>query len=235
MTYTELAGKLLPGFLRAHILHFEAVTEKRVASFAAALPEGARLLDAGAGEGQFAHLFRKHRYCGVDLAIGDTGWNYARLDAVADLQALPFRADCFDAAIHINTLEHVREPVAVMREIGRTLAPGGRLILVAPFEWEVHQSPHDYFRYTRHGMRYVLERAGFDAIEVEPLGGYFRLLARRLLNGLKCFSGGARWILYVPAAIVLAPPALILPCFDFLDRKRDFTLGYICTAQKKPR
>ena len=41
-----------------------------------------------------------------------------------------------------------------------------------------------------------------------------------------------RWLLFVPAAILLVPPALILPFLDFLDRDRNFTLGYICTARK---
>ena len=71
------------------------------------------------------------------------------------------------------------------------LAPGGRLLLAAPHEWEVHQAPHDYFRYTRFGLRYLLEKAGLEPIEMRAVGGYFRLLARRLLNGLQFFSGGA--------------------------------------------
>ncbi len=32
---------------------------------------GARVLDAGAGEGQYARHFARQRYCGVDLAVGD--------------------------------------------------------------------------------------------------------------------------------------------------------------------
>jgi hypothetical protein len=64
------------------------------------------------------------------------------------------------------------------------------------------------------------------------VGGYFRLLARRLLNGLQFFTGGARWILFVPAAALLVPPALLLPLLDGFDGKKDFTLGYICTARK---
>ena len=54
-------------------------------------------------------------------------------------------------------------------------------------------------------------------------GGYFRLLARRLLNGLQFFTGGVRWLWFLPAAILLVPPALILPLLDFLDRDRNFT------------
>ena len=109
---------------------------------------------------------------------------------------------------------------------------GGQLLLVAPHEWEVHQSPHDYFRYTRHGLELLLGRAGFGDIHVTAVGGYFRLLARRLLNGLQFFTGGARWILFIPAAALLVPPAMILPLLDGLDAEKNFTLGYICTARK---
>jgi hypothetical protein len=52
------------------------------------------------------------------------------------------------------------------------------------------------------------------------------------LNGLQFFSGGFRWIGFLPAALLLVPPALLAPSLDFLDRERNFTLGYICTAKK---
>jgi hypothetical protein len=113
------------------------------------------------------------------------------------------------------------------------LAPGSPILVAAPHEWEVHQPPHDYFRYTRYGLTHLLQRAGFERIEIEPAGGYFRLLSRRLLNGLQFFTGGARWLLFLPAAALAVPPALILPFFDFLDRDRNFTLGYVCRARKR--
>jgi SAM-dependent methyltransferase len=222
----------LPRPLRRQVLHFEAQIEDAVAAFAGALPAGARLLDAGSGEGQYARYFAGQRYCGVDLAVGDAAWDYSRLDAIADLTALPFRDGAFDAAAHIVTIEHLREPAQALAEIARTLKPGAPLLLVAPHEWEVHQAPHDYFRYTRHGLQYLLEKSGFETRELRPVGGYFRLLARRLLNGLQFFSGGARWLLFAPAAACLVPPALILPMFDFLDGEKNFTLGYICVAVK---
>ena len=223
----------LPGPLRRHILHFEAEIEEAVAGFAARLPEGARVLDAGAGEGRFAPPFHACRYCGVDLAVGDAAWDYGHLDAIADLTALPFPQAAFQAAIHIVTLEHLREPACALAEIARVLVPEGTLLLAVPHEWEVHQAPHDYYRYTRYGLVYLLEKAGFEISELRACGGYFRLLARRLLNGLQFFEGGARWLGFLPAAMLLIPPALILPLFDFLDRQRHFTLGYICTARKR--
>ncbi len=232
MSYTGFAYRL-PRPLRRHILNFEVEIEDAVSAFARALPAGARVLDAGAGEGQYRDHFARHRYCGVDLAVGDAGWDYSRLDALADLTALPFRTAVFDAAVHIVTIEHLREPAAALAEIARSLAPGGMLLIAAPHEWEVHQAPHDYFRYTRYGLQYLLEKSGFEVREMRAAGGYFRLLARRLLNGLQFFTGGLRWLLFVPAAILLVPPALILPLLDPLDRDRNFTLGYVCTAQRR--
>ena len=231
MRYSGLAYRL-PRPLRRHILHFETEIEEAVAAFAASLPAGARVLDAGAGEGQYARHFAAQRYCGVDLAVGDAAWDYSRLDVIANLGALPFRPRVFDAALHIVTIEHLPEPGLALAEISRALKPGARLLIAAPHEWEVHQAPHDYFRYTRHGLRYLLEKAGLEPVEIRPVGGYFRLVARRLLNGLQFFTGGARWLGFVPAAILLVPPALILPFLDALDGERNFTAGYIATARK---
>jgi SAM-dependent methyltransferase len=214
--------------LERHVLHFEASIERAVEAFAASLPDGARVLDAGAGEGRYAGRFARQHYVGVDLGVGDASWNYSGLEAIADLCALPFGPGAFDACINVVTLEHVREPAAALREIARVLKPGGTLLLVVPHEWEVHQAPHDYFRFTAHGVRYLLEGAGFADLRIEPVGGFFRLLARRLLNGLRFFPAPL-----VPlAALLLAPPALVLPGLDFLDRERSFTLGYLCTARK---
>src|SRR5215813_6219951 len=102
MRYTGLAYRL-PRFLRRHILHFEVAIDDAVGEFAASLASGVRVLDAGAGEGQYRHRFAGQQYCGVDLAIGDAGWDYTKLDALADLGALPFRDATFAAAIHLVT------------------------------------------------------------------------------------------------------------------------------------
>ena len=123
MTYTSWAYRL-PRPLRRHILHFEVEIEDAVKALGAGLPRGARVLDAGAGEGQYRRFFAAQRYCGIDLAVGDTAWDYSGLDAVADLTALPFRDGAFEAALNIVTLEHLREPARALAEIARTLRPG---------------------------------------------------------------------------------------------------------------
>lgn len=222
----------LPRRLHRLILRFEAMIEDRVADFARSLPAGTRVLDAGAGECRYAREFSHCRYVAVDLAVGDADWDYSRLDGVADLARLPFRDGSFGAAINIVVLEHVRDPGAVLGELSRVLAPGARLLLAAPQEWGVHQAPHDYFRYTRSGLQWLLERAGFGDIEIEAGGGFFTLLGRRLLDSILYFQGGWRWLLFLPAAAVCGVSGVLLPMLDFLDPTRNTTLGYVCTARK---
>lgn len=214
--------------LRDHILHFESVIRKSVDRFAASLPAGSRVLDAGAGEGQYKSRFAHHRYTGVDLGIGDTDWNYEGLDCIARLEQLPFADASFDACVNIVTLEHVPDPARVLCEISRALAPGGRLLLIAPHEWEEHQTPHDYWRFTRYGLERLLKQSDFTQIQIEPIGGFFRLLARRMANAPQFFPAPLNWL----AMLVLAPPVLLLPFLDPIDRKKNFTLGFLCHAQK---
>lgn len=225
-------GRFVPSFLLRRLMRVETEIEAAVGSFSDSLPSGARVLDAGAGEGRYARHFHGKRYIGVDLAIGDGDWNYSDLDALADLAALPVPDGAFDAVLNIVTLEHTPEPARVLCELARALKPGGRLLLVAPQQWEVHQAPHDYYRYTRHGLTYLLQDAGLHVEEMQPLGGYFTLLARRLVGSLNFFQSGVRWVFFPFVVLAVGPAALLLPALDRLDSKKDFTLAYICVARK---
>lgn len=222
MTCAE-ARRRWPAWLRRRVFTFETFIEDSVSAFARALPAGARLLDAGAGEAQYARLFPHVRYVGVDLAIGDPEWDYRRLHAIADLEQLPFPDGAFDAALHIVTLEHLARPAAALAELARVMRPGAALLLVAPQEWEVHQAPHDYYRYTRYGLEYLLAQAGFRMEEIRPAGGLFLVISRRLLNACQMLP----WLLPL-----LAPLAMLAAMLDPLDRQKNFTLGYRCLARR---
>ena len=228
MTPTETLRRRLPSWLFRYLLSFEAGIDSAVLGFARTLPQGARVLDAGAGEGQYRAQFTRQSYVGFDLGIGDREWDYSGLDVIGDLSHMPFCNGSFNAVVNIVTLEHLTEPWAAVSEMERVLAPGGKVLIVAPQDWEVHQAPHDYFRYTRYGLRHLLERAGFTDIHVFPMGGFFRVVSRRLLTAPRMFHGWRRWLI----APFFVAPAVVLPLFDSLDPNRDFTLGYTCTARK---
>ena len=55
----------------------------------------------------------------------------------ADIRALPFQKDCFDAVIDCSTLDHVQNYPIALAEYRRVLKPGGRLLL---FCWATDQT-----------------------------------------------------------------------------------------------
>ena len=228
MSYAGLR-RLVPGWLRREVFYFETRIDEGLREFAGQLKPGAAVLDAGAGEGQYRDHFSRQKYTGVDLGVGDAAWNYAGLDCVADLLRLPFANDSFDAFVSVVTLEHVTEPGLAIAEMARVARVGAMLYLVVPHEWEVHQHPHDYWRFTKFGVKRLLEQNGWDVLRLEPGGGFFRLLSRRLMNGLQFLPG---WLMPL-AAIFVAPAALLTGLLDGLDSQRDYTLGYICWAKRK--
>jgi SAM-dependent methyltransferase len=228
-----VAKRMVPSVLYERLDPFEAAIQKFVSHVAAETGDGTRVLDAGAGECRFKPLFARARYVGVDFAQGDPVWDYSKLDAVARLEALPFRDGVFDHVISIVVLEHTPEPPKVIREFERVLKPGGMIHIVVPHMWEEHQRPYDFFRFTSNGLRHLLESAGLQPLDVAPVGGFFWQLGRRLMGVLMFAQGGWRWILFP----VLAPFfGLVLPicCYylDPLDKDRSYTLGFKAQARK---
>jgi len=227
------AERVLPkSFLRA-LDPFESLVSERLAAFAQEIMDRSLVLDAGAGECRYAPLFKAHRYVAIDNSVGDITWDYSRLDVIGDLEQIPVSTDAVDAVISVVVLEHTRRPQQVVDEMARVMRPYGRLFIVVPNQWEVHQSPNDFFRFTQYGVNHLLTTSGLRILKIEPVGGFFWLMSRRCVNALTFFQGGIKW----PIFLILAPfLGFFLPVVfyfaDRLDERRDFTLGYICIGEK---
>lgn len=223
----------LPEWLRYRLDPYNSEADRFVARTAADLPDGSRVLDAGAGECRHAAAFAHTHYFATDNGLGDElRWDYSNLDLLSNLEALPVADDSVCAVLNINVLEHVSDPLTVLRECLRVLRPGGQLFLVAPQSWLMHQAPHDYYRFTQHGLEYLLTKAGFSELRLEAIGGTFWNLGSRSLYILTHFDGKR-----LPLAILLAPIfgfLIPLACYylDKLDRRHWDTLGYKVVARK---
>ncbi len=234
----------LPDWLRKRIEVNRYEVLKMLDQAQAEIPAGARLFDAGSGEGRYKHYFTHTRYTGLDLAVGDDAWDYTGLDVQGNLQVLPFSDNTFDAAVCIQTMEHVNEPFIVTAEIARVLKPGARYYLSAPMNWHQHQKPYDFFRYTSFGWQHLLESSGMHIVEMRPWGGYFWFLSFNLQTMHTWLFPKARtrwqWLLQLPFQIlvqglffILLP--LILFYMDRLDTQKDATLGWVVIAEKIER
>jgi len=142
---------------------------------------GRAVLEVGAGIGNLTvHLLPRDRYRATDVnpdyldylenfAVGKPYLEVADLRA-EDEAGFASLAGRFDTVLCLNVLEHLDEPVPVLRNFRTALAPGGHAIVLVP------QGPRRYnsldralghrLRYTRDRLRAVATEAGF---EVEAL------------------------------------------------------------------
>jgi 2-polyprenyl-3-methyl-5-hydroxy-6-metoxy-1,4-benzoquinol methylase len=86
---------------------------------------------------------------------------------VVDVTSMEF-VDEWDVILCVSVLEHVPEVHAAVERIHRALKPGGCAVIVAPMCFPYHDEPHDYWRFTVHGVRYMLRN--FDRVDVRSKG-----------------------------------------------------------------
>lgn len=141
-------------------------------NFARRTKRGMLVLDAGAGRSPYRRMFKHATYESADIAQTD-----GKLDYVCNLTDIPVEDGRYDRVLFNQVLEHVTDPPAVLAELYRVLKPGGQILCSCPLSFHEHQKPYDYFRYTKYGLRYLFEQAGFEVTTLTWLEGYFGTVA----------------------------------------------------------
>jgi len=100
---------------------------------------GARVADAGCGEGYGAALLHRHgagRVVGLEMAPDVAGHAGARYPSVAsvrgDLAHLPLAAASLDVVVSAQVIEHLADQPGFIAECARVLRPAGTLLLTTP-------------------------------------------------------------------------------------------------------
>ena len=173
------------------------------------LPDGARILDAGCGSGRnMVELARLGTVTGVELS--ETSVALARERDVGEVIAgsvleMPFADDSFELAVSLDVIEHLEDDLGALRELRRTVAPGGALLLTVPayqWLWSGHDEiNHHHRRYTRRTLQRVAEQAGWSQVRTT----YFNSL--------------------------LLPAAIVLRVLDRINRRRRRSRASTCGSR----
>lgn len=170
------------------------------------------VLDVGCADAWARMMLVDCEYIGLDYPTTAISMYRTSPDVFADGKAIPFADGSFDTVLLLEVLEHVREPDEVLREVARVLKPAGTLLLSMPFLYPLHDAPHDYRRYTEHGLRQAVSATGLVTGDLVPRAPGLESAA--LLTAIACAesvinaSRRQRWrLIFAPLFIALIPVA----------------------------
>jgi len=167
------------------------ITRPRIRAFLERYRTDGKTLDIGCGNRLYGDLFPNA--VSVDRAPREG----VTVDVVADAHDLrAFGDGSFDTVLCTEVLEHLHTPAQAIAEFRRVLRPGGTLLLTTRFVYPLHDTPGDYYRFTKYGLRHLLR--DFEIVELIEEAGTVETLAvlcQRIgfqcdtlwLKPLKCF------------------------------------------------
>jgi SAM-dependent methyltransferase len=145
---------------------------KLIADLLQLKPPPAALLDIGCDKGFFLDEARRHGYTVAGVEPSERSREYCQcigINVAADISQVE---GTFDAVVMNHALEHIIDPVTLLRDIHRLLNPGGVVMIRVPdFDslwssvlkdrWCWFQPYAHYFHYTQRSLRQLLEQSGF--------------------------------------------------------------------------
>lgn len=192
-----------------------------------------KVLDVGCGNKPYMSLYSAEEYVGLEV---DTPENRAAkaADLYYDGEHFPFDPGSFDSVVSNQVFEHVRDPDQFLTEISRILRDDGLVLITAPFVWDEHEQPHDYTRYSSFGMTSILNRHGFEILElrksVDDIRIVFQLLNAYIHKKTQTKSRAVNLLLTI---LMIAPVNIIGELVSWITpRNPDLYLDNIVLARK---
>lgn len=205
-----------------------------------------KVLDVGCGNSPFRHLLDPviSEYQGIDVQEASS-FGYRNPDTTYyDGKVIPFANGSFDVLLCTEVLEHVADPIDLIREMHRVLAPGGFAIVTIPWSARFHYQPFDYYRYTPSTLEKLFK--SFSGQTIHPRGTDLSSIASKIVvcylrNVIKLRPSNLRDGLLFPArlvgAVVTIPILLLAVLLGhcgilFSLGSTDDPLGYTVIIQK---
>ena len=203
---------------------------------------GQYVLDIGAGYQPYRDMFSDCKYesCDYQPIMNEIGEVPCEQTFYCDItKGIPQLDNKYDLIICNEVLEHVNKPLNVLNEIYRVLKPDGKLLLTTTQCFGLHQEPHNYYNFTKYGLKYLLSESGFETLSIEPLGGIFHLLIKVTGNSFTLLLNSMPRIF----KLLLLPIEILLILFNFLlsyiyfhldkfDKEKKWTINYGCYCRK---
>lgn len=201
--------------------------KEQVSKFAKEL-SGA-ILDLGGGSGnRYKHFFEKITSLDINPDLNP--------DILGSAEDIPLQDGSIDSILCTQLLEHVPHPQKVFSEMFRVLKPGGKVLITVPQWNELHEEPHDYFRYTNSGICQMSDDAGFKILSIEQRGGYYTCKAqmkiRYLIDKYNPYKNHIAMLIIGSLSILFTKYALICDKWDKSKANKKNAIGWAALLQK---
>lgn len=194
------------------------------------------VLDIGCGNKPYEKIFEGliDNYIGCDIIQS----NLNMVDVLSPANKIPIEDNRFETIISTQTIEHVEDYQGLVSEAYRLLKPGGYFILSGPFNWQLHEEPYDFFRFTKHGFKYILEKAGFEVIELKENGGMWSVVGQYIIKNItndhvKRNNKIRRLFNFLKRLKVIYLLNCLFDGLDKIDYNSINTINYVIIAKKK--
>jgi SAM-dependent methyltransferase len=161
-------------------------------------------------------------------------WEYLNTDISTDpdyscsAETIPLNEHSIDLFVMCEVLEHIRNPEYVIKEAYRILKKDGWGIVTMPFLYPIHADPHDYLRWTNIKIKEEFKKAGFQNVEVTPMGGLVAVVYDLVLLAISKSALSGSLISKVVRRFLRNK--LVLHGLKFWDRKLNWVQKYITTG-----
>ena len=134
------------------------LTRKKLSSFLQRYQSSGYTLNVGCGDQFYSAMFPNSVCVDID--------ERRRPDLVVDVHNMyQFSENTFDCVLCTEVLEHCLNPQKAADELFRVLKPGGILLLSTRFLYPLHDTPQDYYRFTKYGLLHLFSQ--FELIELQ--------------------------------------------------------------------
>ena len=101
---------------------------------------------------------------------------------------------------------------------------------------ELHDEPHDYFRFTKYGLEEIFNQAGFKVVSIDRRGGFWSVNAQmKIRYAIDLFRLNKirllRWI-FQPFIWLCGMSAVLIDYFDKSRAGQKHAIGWLIIAQK---
>jgi len=125
------------------------------------------IVDIGSGNSSYNRFFPNRISVDIDPL--------RKPDILSDAHNLPFQDGEVEAILSTDVLEHLKDPVKAVSEMKRVLKKGGKVIFCTRFIFPIHDSPNDFWRFTKYGLMELFK--DFEIVELEAETTNFSTIA----------------------------------------------------------